>query len=98
MRRITSSVPWLIEDSDLNPAGEPELTRHLVGEKQIGLVVQGQFISNIGYIVMRMERVRGEWIPVSILLPDDPVLTITSDVEPAQSNPRREPHGYGSVE
>lgn len=91
MRKITSNCPWLIEDADLNPVGEPELTRHLVGQTQIGLVVQGQFVANLGYVVMRMERIRGEWIPTTILIPDDPVLAITSDIEPAQSNPRREP-------
>ena len=95
MRRITSQCPWLIKDADLNPVGEPELTRHLVGEQQIGLVVQGQFVSNLGYIVMRCARVKGEWIPETLFIPDDPVLTITSDVEPAQSNPQRKPHSHG---
>lgn len=89
VRKITSKCPWLIEDADLNPVGDPELERHLAGERQIALVVQGQFISNLGYIAIRCQRIRGEWIPATILIPDDPVLTITSDVEPSQSNPRR---------
>lgn len=98
MRKITSNCPWLIEDSDLNPVGEPELTRHLVGERQIGLVVRGQFGVILGYIVMRCERNRGEWDPTHILIPNDPVMAITTDMEPAQSNPRREPHGHGFSE
>lgn len=74
MQRLTSYCPWLIEDSDLNPAGEPELVRHLIGQRQIGMRVWGSVHPQleIGMVALRLERIKGEWVPLAVCIEGGP--------------------------
>lgn len=89
-------VPWSdIEPSDLCEAngGDLEMYRDTrvgpVAERQLAMVVVGQFDRGIalGLIAVRCERHGGRLIPLSLQIPETPI------VVNVQSNPRRQADG-----
>jgi hypothetical protein len=75
-KRVLSYCPWMIAESDLNPVGDPELTRDLIGERQIGMVVHGQFDEELvlGLVAISMTRENGKWVPGGMCVPDTPIV------------------------
>ncbi len=94
-------VPWSdIEPSDLCEAngGELEMYRDTrigsVAERQIGMVVVGQFNRGIalGLIAVRCERQGAKLIPLSLQIPETPI-AISPRESALHSNPRRQADG-----
>ena len=100
-----SLVPWWLPDSDLCEAngGEVELERHLVvdghRETHLGLHVWGQAddAPSLGILAIRCQREGSHDVPLTLSIPETPIVFEHRDAYVmVQSNPRR-PHGYGAV-
>lgn len=93
MARRYTTCPWNLPDSDLVPQGDPELVRDLHQERQLALHVLGTHGVSLGLIALRCER-HGELLtPLSLCIPDTPIVTMPAPA-PAMnlallSNPRR---------
>lgn len=81
-----SLVPWQIDPSDLVEAGEPELTRSLLGGiRQIGMVVYTSCACHLplGLLALRCEQKGGDTIPMGICLADHPIIPADSPMNMA---------------
>jgi hypothetical protein len=98
MARVKSYAPWLVEETDVNPAESGLFSRdlqiHNQPQRHYGLAVLGTFDHSLtlGMIAIRCERHKGQMYPLTLALVDAPppeARTPTMDLSLLKRNPVR---------